>query len=318
MDFVPVIGTVKEAVELVLALYEGNTAVIKEKEKAAENIVKESLKRHMKLTLQAEAAAPAAEEAAAAADEYSGLRNVREVRKEMIIEHVAKGSKGGTKAPTPAEQKERQKKLEAIQRAMLEKIHIIDPNFYQELKEELGRSKRGEHVFNNGILKFHNNVLTTFIQDKGISKLQRYDQIQQALNELGKNTLSQNTAADIEDEMVVHFRVDEFYVNANGVMYGVYCRALREALLVVLGDINPGDVTEEQRQRVNLVIDNMNNFEIYVDEFAKVKWIAKKADRQNRFNRVKQDVEHMYKTERGNDWCLRILHVVQPLFRQQQ
>ncbi len=39
MDIVPVIGTVKEAVELVLALYEGNKAVIKEKEEALENIV---------------------------------------------------------------------------------------------------------------------------------------------------------------------------------------------------------------------------------------------------------------------------------------
>lgn len=46
MDIVPVIGTVKEAVELVLALYEGNQAVIKEKEKAVGNFVKESGKKH--------------------------------------------------------------------------------------------------------------------------------------------------------------------------------------------------------------------------------------------------------------------------------
>ncbi len=45
MDIVPVIGTVKEAVELVLAVYEGNKEVIKEKEKALENIVKESFKK---------------------------------------------------------------------------------------------------------------------------------------------------------------------------------------------------------------------------------------------------------------------------------
>ncbi len=47
MDIVPVIGTVKEAVELVLAVYEGNKAVIKEKEKALENSVKESFKKHV-------------------------------------------------------------------------------------------------------------------------------------------------------------------------------------------------------------------------------------------------------------------------------
>ncbi len=50
MDIVPVIGTVKEAVELVLALYEGNEAVIKEKEKALENIVKESLNKDVKVS----------------------------------------------------------------------------------------------------------------------------------------------------------------------------------------------------------------------------------------------------------------------------
>ncbi|KAF4098132.1 hypothetical protein G5714_020162 [Onychostoma macrolepis] len=70
MDIVPVIGAVREAVELVLALYEGKKAVIKEKEKAVENLVKESLKKHVnKLTVS--------DKPAAAADEFSGLRNVR-------------------------------------------------------------------------------------------------------------------------------------------------------------------------------------------------------------------------------------------------
>ncbi|KAA0721417.1 hypothetical protein E1301_Tti023158 [Triplophysa tibetana] len=311
MDIFPVIGTVKESVELVLALYEGNDAVIKEKQKAAVNFVKESLKRRVKLTLPA----VAEEEEAVAVAEFSGLSNVREVRKEMIIEHVLQGSKRGSKPLTPAEKKERLKKL---QEDMLKKIHIIDPDFYEELKEELERSKRGEHVLNNDILKFHSKVLSKFIQDNGIANLQRYDQIQQEVNELGKHTLSQNTAADIQTNMVFHFGEDEFYVNANAVMYGVYCRALRDALLVVLGHINPDDVTEEERQRVNFVIDNMNNYEIYVDDFAKVRWIANQADKQNKFRQVKQEVVNMYKTDRGDNWCIRILRLVQPLFRHPQ
>ncbi|KAF5887318.1 uncharacterized protein DAT39_022298, partial [Clarias magur] len=48
MDIVPVIGTVKEAVELVLTLYEGDERVIREKAKAVENFVKESLKKTVK------------------------------------------------------------------------------------------------------------------------------------------------------------------------------------------------------------------------------------------------------------------------------
>ncbi|XP_042603920.1 uncharacterized protein LOC109080831 isoform X2 [Cyprinus carpio] len=313
MDIVPVIGTVKEAVELVLALYEGNKEVIKEKEKAIESIVKESSKIHekenyvKKLTL---ADKPAA---AAAADEFSGLRNVREVRKEMIIEYMAKGSKKGTKPPTSAEQKERQKKVEAIQKDMLEKIRIINPNFNEELKDELRRPKRGEHVFNNNILKFHSKVLTEFIQSQHIDNLQGYDQ--QAMNELGRHTLPQNTATDIQTNMVVHFREDEFYVNANAVFYGEYCRALREAMLVVLHHINPGDVADEERQRVNDVIDNMNNLAIYVDQLAKEKWIGNNATRRARFKQVRREVVTMYKQKRGDEWCISILDVVAPLFK---
>ncbi|KAF5887319.1 uncharacterized protein DAT39_022299, partial [Clarias magur] len=73
------------------------------------------------------------------------------VRREKIIEHVAKGSKRGTK-PTPAQQEQRKTRVLNIQREMLQKIHIINQNFNQELNEQLKRSKRGEHVFNNGLL----------------------------------------------------------------------------------------------------------------------------------------------------------------------
>ncbi|KAF5887317.1 uncharacterized protein DAT39_015572, partial [Clarias magur] len=48
MDIVPVIGTAKEAVELVLALYEGDEGVIREKDKAVENFVEESVKKTVK------------------------------------------------------------------------------------------------------------------------------------------------------------------------------------------------------------------------------------------------------------------------------
>ncbi|XP_016151470.1 uncharacterized protein [Sinocyclocheilus grahami] len=312
MDIVPVIGTVKEAVELVLALYEGNKAVIKEKEKAIENIVKESLKKHVKAKHMKKLSLP--DKPAAAGAEFSGLINVREVRKEMIIEHMVKGSKRGTKPPTPAQQKETQKRVEAIKKDMLEKIHIINPNFKHELKEELGRSERGEHVFNNSILKFHFKVLTDFIQSHHIDNLGGYNQ--QAMDTLGSHTLPPNTAEDIQTNMVVHFGEDEFYVNANGVMYGEYCRALRGALIDVLRRINPGDVTEEERQRVNFVIDNMNNLEIYVDQLAKVRWIANIEIRQGRFEQVRQEVATMYKTARGFDWCIHILHEVAPLYGQ--
>ncbi|KAM9451756.1 uncharacterized protein Hap1MRO34_021995 isoform 2-T2 [Clarias gariepinus] len=305
MDFIPVIGTVKETVELVLALYEGNTGVIREKAKAVENFVNESLKKPGKSV----SGKPAA--AAAVASDFSGLKNVREVRKEHIIEYMGKGSKRGTK-PTPAQQEQRKRRVQDIQRDMLGKIHLINQNFNHELKEELERSTRGEHVFNNGILRFHSGVLAEFVQRHNIRNLRGYNQ--GTIDELGIHTLPQDTANDIQDNMKVHFDDDEFYVNANAVLYGEYCRVLREALLAVLGHINPGEETQEQRQEVNNIINNMNNFQIYVDQLAKEKWIGNRQDRQTRFDVVRAQVATMYNTDRGLVWCTRVMNVVAPWF----
>lgn len=201
---------------------------------------------------------------------------------------------------------------------MLEKIRNIDPKFYQELEEQLERSKRGEHVFNNNILKFHSKVLKEFIQRHHIDNLRGYNQ--QAMDTLGRHTLPQNTETDIQTNMVVHFEQDEFYVNANAVLYGEYCRALRDALLKVLSHINPDEVTEEETGWVKKLTDFMNNLQIYVDHMAKVKWIAldRRGTRRIRFERVRREVAHMYNTDRGVDWCIRILHEVAPLFGHRQ
>ncbi len=237
----------------------------------------------------------------------------------MIIEYMAKGSKRGATPSTSVQQKEREKRVEDIRKDMLEKIHIIDPDYQElkeQLKEQLGRSKRGEHVFNKGILKFHSKVLKKFIQIKNIDTLQEYNQ--QAMTELDGHTLPQNTETDIQTNMVVDFGKDELYVNANAVFYGVYCSALREAMFNVLKHINPGEVKVDKKQRVNCVIYNMNYHEIYVDQLAKVKWIASKATNQARFERVRGEVAHMYNTDRGVDWCIRILTEVAPLFGPRQ
>lgn len=229
----------------------------------------------------------------------------------MIIELMVKGSKRPPKLSS-AQQKEREKKLKDINQDVAKKLTFINPNIKQDLKEQLERSGRGEHVFNNNILRFHSKVLIDFIQARRIDNLRGYNQ--QVMNDLGRHTLPPNTEQDIQNNMVVHFAEDEFYVNANAVLYGEYTRALRDALLAVLNHINAGDVTDEERQRVTELINNMNNLEIYVDQLAKVKWISNRQERQRRFDEVRQEVVIMYRDSRGVGWCDNILQVVAPLF----
>ncbi|XP_017347323.1 uncharacterized protein LOC108278447 [Ictalurus punctatus] len=309
MDIVPVIGTVKESVELVLALYEGNKAVIKKKEKALENTMEVSLKTHVKKSTLPDK--PAA--AAVATTEFSGLKNVTEVRMENIIEYMGKGSKKGTK-PSQAHQGERKKRVEDIKCKVLANSHIINPKFNQDLGENLKRSKRGEHVFNNGILKFHYKVLTDFIHKHRMNPLQGYDQ--QAMDELGRHPLPQSTATEIQTNMVVFFDNNEDYVDANAIPFGQYCRALHDALLVVLGHINPNDVTDEDGTRVETLLNDMNNLQIYVDQAARQKWIDSNPGGQARFEAVRQQVSDMFSRGHVFNWCHRVMRQVEPLFNQ--
>lgn len=200
---------------------------------------------------------------------------------------------------------------------MVEKLRSIDQPFNQKLKEMLERSDRGEHVFNNNILKFHSTVVEKFKARNSIASLTGYNLIQQRLDELGKHTLSQNTAADIQKNMVVHFALDEFYVDANAMLYGVFSEELREAFLKVLRHINPGDETENETRWVTRIIDNMNNYQIYVDEFAKQKWIDENRG-ERRFQEVRGKVVTMYREQRGLDWCTDVMRVVACLFNRRQ
>lgn len=236
-----------------------------------------------------------------------------EVKREKIIEYVNKGSKRGAKPPqAELSKRERERRVEAIRRDMLEKIRILNPNYNQDLEEELGRSGRGEHVFNNNILRFHSDVLKRFIESHSIKNLQGYNE--QTMNALGSHTLTPGTAEDIQQNMVAHFDPEDLYVNANALMYGEYSRALRAAMIDVLRRINPGDVTPEDRNRVDNIIDNMNNLQIYVDQLAKEKWINNLQARLEQFEMVRVEVVTMYSTARGYDWCINILQVVAPLF----
>ncbi|XP_058271898.1 uncharacterized protein LOC131369327 [Hemibagrus wyckioides] len=307
MDIVPVIGAVKESVELVLALYEGNKEVIKEKEKALENFVKAPFQKHVKFTqTQYKPAGDAAD--------FSGLVNVKEVPKGKIVEHVKKGSKNQNL--TLDQQRARARQLQDIQKRVVEKLNLIGEPFNEELKEELKRSKRGAHVFNNDVLKFHSKVLKDFIKRYRIESLRGYNK--QTMDELGKHTLLQKTAADIQYNMVVHFDDDEFYVNDNAILYSVYSKVLHEAFLKVLRHINPDDKTDKEKQQVTDIIDNMNNYQIYVDKFAKEKWIDNNPTRERRFEEVRGEVANMYKEERGLVWCTDIMHEVEPLFNRGQ
>ncbi|XP_046698531.1 uncharacterized protein LOC124381157 [Silurus meridionalis] len=309
IDNIPVIGTVKEAVESVFTLYEGNEAVVKEKKEVIKNSV----------GIQSTEGAAGA----AATPEVSGLKNVTEVTKQHIKECPLKGSKGKLKS-TPEKQKKNEKELvdTGEKKRLIESDYQPMEKVEQELCEDAGNAKRGAHVFNNNVLKFHHKVLQTFIQQYKIFNLQGYNK--EEIEDFGSHTLSQETTMEIQRNMVVHFEPEDQYKNENASLYGRYHEDLTKAFLNVLGHINPEDVTEADKEHLNDEINKINRLEIYVDEDAKKKWIEsgmnhkEKAKRQARFDVVKHQVATMYETDRGLGWSLEILGRVAPLFSQRQ
>ncbi|GAA6100111.1 uncharacterized protein LOC122141291 [Tachysurus ichikawai] len=211
---------------------------------------------------------------------HSSCHRGKKKEKEKALDNIVMRSQRGTllskrrKVPkkqdlSPAEQEERRRQVEEILKKMEENLRHINRPLPQSLKVELGKSKRGEHVFNTDILKFYSKVLRRFLEkNNNIQSLQGYESEKQTLNTFGEHTLSPDTEYDIQTKMVVELDPYEFYVNANGKLYGEFSKVLREAFLNVLDVQDPSGETAN-KQRVTLIIENMNNYQIYVDEMIK-------------------------------------------------
>ncbi|XP_076843067.1 uncharacterized protein LOC143487783 [Brachyhypopomus gauderio] len=313
IEDLPVIGTVKEAVELVLAVYEGKQSVVKLKEEAIKTSLcappQEFLQELMRML-----AIPEKTQTSAASEGQTGsagLQDITEVRLGYIadyIQNVNKSKKGQQKGKQ-TKPIDKVKTLENITDKVQEIIRLIKPDFAfnQPLKEELRRSNRGEHVFNNDILTFHKELLKDFFYKRQHAFNPNQDDIDTLINELGNHGLDNNTVCEISTNMIVHFDEEEFYVNSNAVVYGIYCAELRNNLFLMF---NPNIEIGDNVSNVNDIIDHMNDNEVYVDHFAKEKWIKEdkrnRIERSRRFELVKDNVADMYKQQFGDQWCAEI------------
>ncbi|XP_035383437.1 uncharacterized protein LOC118241593 [Electrophorus electricus] len=296
IEDIPVIGTVKEGVELVLAVHEGNESVVRQKEEA---IIKslcappqESLLEPMK-----KLDIPETPKSAGASGhwESSGLQDIREVRLEFIAEYVITNKKGQQTKQTKQTKQTNSEKTQ-MKQEVEKKIRCIIAYEYTPAKKDKAseRSKRGEHVFNYGILKFHKKLLDDFLKEKKKSFKKKED-----YNRLGCHSLIDDTATIIE-KTTVFFDEDEVYINSNAVVYGIYCRELRSALF---GRLDPNKNTDNAGSRVKEITYYMNKEEVYVDHYAKEKWFMDDGRNKETFKTVKKEVKEMYEDKRGVRWC---------------
>ncbi|XP_028821478.1 uncharacterized protein LOC114773119 isoform X1 [Denticeps clupeoides] len=269
LDFLPVIGSVKEAVEWVLALGEGDPMLAAEKQE----------KMMVALGLQKETSGRSSGRSSgfSSADEgellHASHACVPLISLTSYIENMASKGKKGSRSQEAGQQ---QKKMIEIKNMIEEAFRRIDPDYQideQLLKDTGVRSRRGEHVINNDVLKFHTKILT----ERGIQR-----DVQCPLKRSIQN--------DIMYEMVAEFEPYELYINVNAVIYGFYCGVLRIALWKLLeptSQMKSNPLPAVQNWRIQMhrrteevnwrdeagrIITNMNVHQAYVDPFAKVKW----------------------------------------------
>ncbi|XP_028821483.1 uncharacterized protein LOC114773123 [Denticeps clupeoides] len=297
LDSLPVIGSVKEAVEWVLALGEGDPMLAAEKQE----------KMMVALGLQKETSGRSSGRSSgfSSADEgellHASHACVPLISLTSYIENMASKGKKGSVSQEAGQQ---QKKMIEIKNMIEEAFHRIDPDYQidEKLLTDTGvRSRRGEHVINNNVLKFHTKILT----ERGIQR-----DVQCPLKRSIQN--------DIMYEMVAEFEPYELYINVNAVIYGFYCGVLRIALWKLLETTSKKKTvksnaavqnwriqmlrrTEEVnwRDEADCIITNMNVHQAYVDPFAKEKWTGNSRAKLRKFEAARESVAVMYQDIRG-------------------
>ncbi|XP_028821476.1 uncharacterized protein LOC114773118 [Denticeps clupeoides] len=293
LDSLPVIGSVKKAVEWVLALGEGDPMLAAEKMMVALGLQKQTSGRSSGRS-SGFSSADEGDAGAAMAGTDAAVHGVPLISLTSYIENKApKGKKGSVSQKAD----QQQKKMIGIKNMIKKAIRCIDPDYQidEKLLKDTGvRSRRGEHVINNNVLKFHTKILTE-------RRVQRDVEC----------PLDKSIQNDIMYEMVAEFEPYELYINVNAVIFGVYWGVLKIALFKLLHPNNymifssfpavHNWMTEISRtENVNWkdeadrIITNMNVHQAYVDLLAKEKWTGNSPDNLRKFEAARQSVAVMY------------------------
>ncbi|XP_046876103.1 uncharacterized protein LOC124467741 [Hypomesus transpacificus] len=294
IEALPVVGSVKEAVEWVLAVAADDSALAKEKL----DVINGRLRRVLKLkenrcsgSSSGYSSQSTSGSSTPVGKKSSGLTamHVESIPEINLMAHIIEvmGKHDKKKAQQSARlEAARTNEVIRVQEETKRKIRQINQNFEfsAPLVDDGKRARRGEHVINNDVITFYQKTVDDFMNQQ---------------TNLGiDGPLDTDTENSIMKELVVHFDENELYINANALIYGEFCRILKRALRQFLTVHRQGGRSQEDKDdaqnEVTHIIQIMNDIKAYVDHFAKVKWIGNKSLRQTRFEKIQQKVETMF------------------------
>ncbi|XP_048037242.1 uncharacterized protein LOC125262495 isoform X1 [Megalobrama amblycephala] len=150
---------------------------------------------------------------------------------------------------------------------------------------------KGQHVFNNNLLKFHRSVLEKLLKD-----LRGYDKHMKNLEKDLVNPLSEDHKKKIGTEMVVDLSSKDEYVDYNAVVFGAYVEKLRHELVEYLkADTSDNDDERNRiKTQVQLITNNMVNLNVYVDPMACDHWLKKNPKKNQQFKDIRDALRNMF------------------------
>ncbi|KAK9968779.1 hypothetical protein ABG768_003087 [Culter alburnus] len=150
---------------------------------------------------------------------------------------------------------------------------------------------KGQHVFNNNLLKFHRSVLEDLLKELG-----GYDKHMENLKQDLVIPLTEDQQKAISTTMVVHFSSKDEYVDYNAAVFGAYVEKLRGALVAYLKADTSDDDDKRNRIRtqVQLITNNMVNLNVYVDPMACDHWLKKNPKKNQQFKDIRDALRNMF------------------------
>ncbi|XP_063080269.1 uncharacterized protein LOC134470167 [Engraulis encrasicolus] len=282
----PVVGSVKEAVEWVLAVAADKKALADEKLKVINGRLGQKGKYDKSSRSSSGYASDSSTSSSSSTSRFSSgqaAMDVASVPDTNLKDFIIEVGKGKVRPPTggpPVRSKTDQKKMQDTRETTLRKILRINQNFQlnDPLADDGKRSRRGEHVINNGVISFYHKVVDDFMKATHIP------------NTLGvESPLDNDTRVAIQNDLIAHFDEDELYINANALIYGEYSRVLKQALTNWLAA-----ETQEVVGDVNRFVQAMNEEEAYVDWLARDKYIGNQNARRVRVETTRGQVVNMF------------------------
>ncbi|XP_046563076.1 uncharacterized protein LOC124271950 [Haliotis rubra] len=254
LDFIPVVGTVKNTVEAVTAVCHGDYDLAKEKGASAA------------LGLVLDVFTGGTEHAAGTAALRLGEKlAVKGTTEKVVVNAMAKvAGRAGAKG--------------VADRVLIHEF-VKKSNRPKDPKTNEGEKKtsqRGEHVINNNVLKVFRTMIDRFAAKIGSTAAQLLEKKEHtAAHQAYYAPLPEATTQSIRYHMVAHIPEEDPYIDANATVYGIASGAISDMVVTYMYDYygnNSYNAPVVDRSITELV-HLLNESHLYVDEYAKQYWL---------------------------------------------